>query len=169
MRKFILPLILPCVISGCKSPDAGTFGAVRHSTISQDRWYKPPPHSVTKRIQEKDYLNKLEFIAVTPVMKKKAIGLLCNASVVRIDDSRVKLFCGRAVSRRTYKGSAWYLVRGLFLSEATGAYSVISIGDVLWIDHASLGKTARKMERQALVVRLNRAPKRVFVTCSMIE
>ena len=62
-----------------------------------------------------------------------------------------------------------YLVRGLYLYEGTGAFSVYFRDTTLWVAHGSLGKHAVPMKRRPLVVFLEHAPTKVYVSVWMAE
>lgn len=159
-----------CVISGCSHSN----GNKQPFISPKDSWYKAPPASTVAKIREKDYLQESEFCIVDSVMQATAINLLRSTSSVCLNKAKAALFCSRNDNKRTIekassKGTTPYLVRGLFLNESTGAYSVIRLPNALWIDHGSLGKNPVKMKRQALIVFIKQQPKQVFVTCSMAE
>lgn len=62
-----------------------------------------------------------------------------------------------------------YLVRGLYLNEGTGAFSVYFRDTTLWVVHGSLGKHAVPMKRRPLVVFLEHVPTKVYVSVRMAE
>ncbi len=62
-----------------------------------------------------------------------------------------------------------YLVRGLYLNEGTGAFSVYVRDTTLWVVHGSLGKHAVPMKRRPLVVFLEHVPTKVYVSVRMAE
>jgi hypothetical protein len=62
-----------------------------------------------------------------------------------------------------------YLVRGLYLNEGTGAFSVCFRDTTLWVAHGSLGSHAVPMKRRPLVVFLEHAPTKVYVSVSITE
>jgi hypothetical protein len=66
-------------------------------------------------------------------------------------------------------GTIPYLTRAVYLTKGTGSFSVSSCKDWLHVVHGSLGSGGYRMKRQALVLQLDRAPAKVFVSCSMAK
>jgi len=62
-----------------------------------------------------------------------------------------------------------YLVRGLALNEHTGRFSAFFRNSTLWVRHDCLGRHAVSMKRRPVIVFLERAPAKVYVSVHMDE
>jgi hypothetical protein len=75
-----------------------------------------------------------------------------------------------AAKARALKGKVKpYLVRALYLNEGTGQFSASFKDSTLSVFHGSLGHHAVPMKRRPLVIFLEKAPTRVYVSVSMAE
>jgi len=75
-----------------------------------------------------------------------------------------------AAKTRSLKGKLKpYLVRGVYLNEGTGAFYVYFRDTTLWVAHCCLGKHAVPMKRRPLIVFLEHAPTKVYVSVGMAE
>jgi hypothetical protein len=64
---------------------------------------------------------------------------------------------------------SFYLLRAVFLNQATGSFYVTQRGNELEVHHAYLGKHAVPMKRGAVIVALHDSPIEAYVTCRMAE
>jgi hypothetical protein len=93
--------------------------------------------------------------------------MLKKTAIVKLTSAQAGELTGKPLSGPA--GESPYLVRGLFLNEATGGFSIRYRDGMLSVDHSCLGSRPVPMTRCALVVFLKSPPKQVFVTCSMDE
>jgi hypothetical protein len=99
-------------------------------------------------------------------MEGEAERLVSDAGVVGLTQPQAERFLAKSVTLR--EGQSLYLVRGIFLNPY-GRFKVYTKDGWVWVTHGSLGKRPLPMKRQALVLQLQQAPTRVFVTCTMAE
>jgi hypothetical protein len=94
-----------------------------------------------------------------------AEALLEDAAIVPLTSEDASELAGELLPEA--RGTAPFLVRGLCLQRTTGRFTVYLDGQSLVVHHGSLGSGSGLMERQPLVLQLDRAPIEVYVTCSM--
>lgn len=141
----------------------GCMNSKRVSWTVIDTWYKAPQE---KRLQPYGWPEMAAY-EVIPSFQKKAQLLLRKKQVIRITPYEARLFLGRDVLKE--ENQELYLIRGVFLNEGTGDFSIYAKDKRVWVCHGSLGNAPVPMKRKALVVSLEHVPEELFVTCIMDE
>jgi hypothetical protein len=149
------PLLLLCLVTGCADNRAWT---------SSDPWFHPPP--VEPHDSEPIGGGRIENVIADKELE--AEDLLATAPYVEITPQQAEAFAGYPLI--PHPGARPYLVRGGYLLRRSGVFQVYYLGrgDYL-VYHECLGSTPAAMKRQALVVQLDKPPKRVFVFCRMTD
>jgi hypothetical protein len=104
----------------------------------------------------------VQFDPVHQEVLRTAIDLLAQKSWVPLEEEQVEQMTGGKI-----KGGKAFLVRALCANKATGAFSVWESNNVVVVMHSSLGSGPGLMERQPLVIHLEKCPKDVFVGLSI--
>ncbi len=112
-------------------------------------------------------LDENRFQAIEASRELEAEQMLADVSCRELTGEEAGRFLGKAFEASP--GGKSYLVRGVYLNRGNGNFSIYAKDDDLFVDHGSLGHHAVPMKRQCLVIFLEQAPKRVFVTCHMAE
>jgi len=146
-------LLLLLALAGCSDNRAWT---------STDPWFHPPavePH-------DSEPIGGGRIENVIPDKELEAEDLLSTVPYVEITSQQAEAFAGFPLI--PHPDARSYLMRGVYLSRRTGVFQVYSLGrgDYL-VYHECLGSAPSAMKRQALVVQLDKPPKRVFVFCRM--
>jgi hypothetical protein len=131
----------------------------------KDLWYQAAPEGA--REWKWAGVKKTEMALTTRQMWPKAKQMLQKVSIVKLKMTQAQALTGKRLSAPV--GEIPYLVRALYLNEATGGFSVSFLENKLWVHHDCLGNHPIPMTRSALVVFLKTIPKQVYVTCSMDE
>jgi len=130
-----------------------------------DSWYHPPGDWM--KFREVKRLPDTEVVEVAAEHLDAAISELRDVACTEISPSRASIICGKPImAQPDYR---LYLVRALFLNRDTGSFLVTQAGPDLLVEHGSLGRSEVPMKRDALVVRLQRKPERIYIACSMAE
>jgi hypothetical protein len=138
----------------------------RHrSWSSADSWFHPPGDWL--RFRQAESLPATNVVEVLPDRLVAAEEQLRDVACVAVSSDRAADLTGQKIEAGA--GAALFLVRAVYLSRATGRFSVVPVGRDLLVEHGSLGRSAVPMQRQALVVRLPREPEVVYVSCEMDE
>jgi len=128
---------------------------------TKDAWYTPGPTMEPSA----PALPKEKIYPVVDGQVAAATSLLMSASVVPVTAAQGSVFSGK-----TLTSSHLYVVRGISLNEATGAFEVFLLpADDIVVFHGSLGHSAVPMKRHPVVVELEHSPRQVYVECSMAE
>jgi hypothetical protein len=104
---------------------------------------------------------------VAPKHLAAAEEQLRDVAFVEISAAHATELTGQPFAPRA--GSSLFLVRAVYLNHGTGRYTATPLRGELLVEHESLGRLAVPMKRSALVVRLSRRPKAVYVNCGMDE
>ena len=130
-----------------------------------DSWYSPPADpSLFGRGR---CLPASDVAEVLPDRMAAAATLLRDVACVEIPEKQARELTGKAMESRA--GSRLYLVRGVYLNRGANGFDVTPMKKELLVEHGCLGRSAVPMKRQALVVRLQRKPDVVYVSCWMLE
>ncbi len=149
-------LILGVAVAGCAAGPGWT---------SEDSWYEPPPEGSLRGPGE--VLERARIHEVLEAKEAEAEALLEEVAILELTDAQASAFTGETLPQ--VPGTRAYLVRGVYLSEGTGSFSVTVYDGQLVVFHGSLGSGSYTMRRQALVIQLEQPPDDVFVTCSMTK
>jgi hypothetical protein len=108
---------------------------------------------------------------VCPVSEEKeyeAESRLATQVVMELTEREAAALTGQGLQPTS--GTKPYLLRGVYLNWGTGGYSayVLPDNDVI-VHHGCLGRFPVPMKRRAVVLRLDFAPRNVYVACSMAE
>ncbi|HWE03384.1 MAG TPA: hypothetical protein VG326_13325 [Tepidisphaeraceae bacterium] len=154
------PICLPwCLLlftlAGCGDHRAWT---------STDPWFHPPvaePH-------DSEPIGGGRIDNVVPDKELEAEEMLAAAPFVELTPQQADAFAGYPLI--PHPGARPYLMRGVYLRRRTGVFQVYSLGrgDYL-VYHECLGSAPAAMKRQALVVQLDKPPRRVFAFCRMTD
>ena len=145
------------LLFGCMCVDRRAFTTV-------DPWYNPPP---VRRPAEALPVNPARVHQVVEARKAETEMLLDEAPCTEVSVERASALTGKVLTLRP--GTRPFLVRSLYLNRQTGRFSLYMDGVNLYVHHGSLGRGPVPMQRQPLVVELDRKPRTVYVTCSMAE
>lgn len=167
MNRKMLPLCF--FLSGALvSAGAVLYGCASNhrAWTTQDSWYNAAPPETPPR-REWEQLDRARIHEVLESKELQAEVLLQDVSVVELSAEQAAEFIGEALPDQP--GTQPYLARGVYLNRGTGSFSVYILENQLLVHHASLGRRAVPMKRQALVLQLEQKPQDVFLTCSMAE
>lgn len=132
-----------------------------------DSWYAPVPGGVgpyTSGISPIDDANMHEVVGARLTA---AEAFLKDVSCVEISVEQAAELTGKPLPQA--EGAKLFLVRGVCLRRDTGRFAVYVKGTELLVHHGCLGTGPVPMNRQPLVVQVQKRPVRVYVTCSMAE
>lgn len=157
MRMIYYIILLSILFGfGCAGVDGSAW------TV-KDSWYNAPKE---KNLVPWNWAEK-EFYETKQATQKEAQALLEKRQIVKISIGQLNYFAKQQV--QAVENYAFYIVRGVFLNEETGGFSIFIEGKRLWVYHGSLGHFPVPMKRKALIVSLDQMPDEVFVTCMMDE
>jgi len=126
-----------------------------------DSWYRPPPE------QWSHGALPLTALHVVDAKRTLAEAMLVNESAR--PPSLAEASNLSQVNATPEPSMTFYLVRAVYLNEATGSFYVSQKGSELKVHHGCSGGHAVPMKRTAVIVQLRESPTEVFVTCSMAE
>ena len=135
------------------------------ASSSLDSWFRPPAN--WNGFRQAPRLPDSDILEVAPGGAAAAVEQLRNAACLEISAEQAAEIAGRKTL--SAGDGKWYLVRGVCLNRGTGKFTVVEVGSELLVEHGSLGHSAVPMKRQPLIVRLQRKPETVYVSCSMDE
>lgn len=139
------------------------IGYERKAWTVKDTWYNAPMENGLVPWDWKE--NKI--YEVKPELQNEAQSLLNEKQITQITLDQVNYFSGKEL--KNIAAYDFYLIRGVFLNEGTGYFSVYSKEKQVWVYHGSLGHSPVPMKRKALIVVLDEMPDIIFVTCMMDE
>jgi hypothetical protein len=127
-----------------------------------DSWYRPTDGRAVARDGAELPVHEVQEGRIPA-----ACSRLENASWVTLEPDDASDLVGTALTPAA--GQQFYLVRAVFLNRGTGGFSAWRANECLYVHHGSLGHFPVPMKRTALVLELDRAPKDVYISCSMAE
>ena len=135
----------------------------RNAWTIKDSWYHEPDET---GLTPWDW-NEIKYYEIKPNLQNEAQAILKDSQIIEISNKELIYFSDQPIQISGSK--KMYLVRGVFLNEGTGSFSIYSKGNQLWVYHGSLGHNPVPMKRKALVIALNQKPVEIFITCMMDE
>jgi hypothetical protein len=132
----------------------------------KDFWYRLPDNDLLSVLYRLS-LDRSRFAPVQESSRAAAEELLRENPFLKIDAEKANELVGGEV------GSAgdgeYYLLRGLYLQEETGSFTVYTRGGQVVVQHACPGRSPVPMNRTAVVARLSEPPTDVYTICSTDE
>ena len=161
-RTVTLTVLLLVILPGCgrmseRSSDAWT---------TQDSWYRAPETELLLDLYETP-LDEARFAPVQESSRAAAEELLRDDPFLKIDAEKANELVGSEVGSEG--DGEYYLLRGLYLQEGTGSFTVYARGGQVLVYHGCLGRSPVPMNRRAVVARLSEPPTDVYITCGMDE
>ena len=154
----ILTLLLLLGAFGC-----ATKGHLDPAWTERDAWMKEPPFWLPYPYE----WEKVPCSAVVASRSKEAVALLRDVPAIALTTEQVSLF--RPDLSPVRDDLTPYLVRAVFLNEGNGTFGASTHKGLLLIAHGCLGNEPVPMRRGAVIVRLPESPRKVYVTCGMVE
>jgi hypothetical protein len=151
---------------------AGCMSTHRHNAWLRDQpvdsWYHvPQSFGEIPHVKGGNLIADDKIFEVTGARELEAEKMLESNALVELSAEAAQQMVGETF--HSLEGCTPYLARGLFLSKGTGRWQIYELGDKLEVSHMCLGKHARPIRRQAVVLLLKTKPAEVFVTCEMAE
>ena len=128
------------------------------SCSTSNQWFSPPPLTVKGKknwIKEsycelkspyiEKYIKKLKNVDFIPVDREKALEVCDNNAKITSDHNL-------------------YISRALYIGKETGDFEIMSMEDLIWINHESLAHRSAKLSKCAVLLILNKKPKKIFIT-----
>lgn len=128
-----------------------------------DEWYREPPEAMNYSNWE--VINGQRVYGVRIDRVKEATLLLLNVKYVGMSVQQAQYYADKQIDENGE--GKYYLIRGIYVSAAIP--TVMIYEDVLLVDISGPGKSPRPMRRQPVIVRLDKEPSDVYVTCGMYE
>lgn len=125
---------------------------------SAQDWVRSPPAKLSKTSNWQNVSHceiKKEYL-------DSYLERLRSKSLIKVSPDLVKNLCTQPTSFANTKEA--FIVRALFIGEHTGEYTVSSHEGSIWVNHESLASSSTKIKKSALVLLLDQAPDRVYVT-----
>jgi hypothetical protein len=161
-KTVMLTTLLLVILPGCgrmsgRSTDAWT---------PQDSWYRAPENDLLWKLYDSP-LDRAQFAPVHESSRAAAEELLRDDPFLKIDAEKANELVGSEVGLEG--DGEYYLLRGLYLQEGTGSFTVHARGGQVLVYHGCLGRSPVPMNRTAVVARLSEPPTDVYTMCSMDE
>jgi hypothetical protein len=158
--KHLLTLLLACCMSGCMLD--------HRAASSGNSWFNPPPQRKRDIYDNGKELSRDRLRPVSESKESEAESLLAVQAFVELTEQDAASFTDNGL--RPAPGTKPFLARGVYLNWGTGGFGayVLPENDI-FVDHVCLGRFAVPMKRRAVVLRLEHAPRNVYVGCSMAE
>jgi hypothetical protein len=134
-----------------------------------DSWYRLPDNDLLQELYRLS-LDRSRFAPVQESSRAAAEELLRDDPFIKIDAEKVNELVGSEVGSEG--DGEYYLLRGLYLQEGTGSFTVYTRGGQVVVHHGCPGVTGRSpvpMNRTAVVARLSEPPTDVYTMCTMDE
>jgi hypothetical protein len=169
-RKIILPtaivalvgFLIVVIVLLCRTTHPGTPEQDSETTA----WLKLPTveQVVDWQWNEVDPTNVWR---VSQAVLTQAVEQLANRPIVKLDEDDFLRYTGEKFRQGEQRQP--YLVRGVFLKDSAGRFTVRHRDDVLWVRYGTLGRGKLHLVKMALVVILSREPTSVLVDGEIAE
>jgi hypothetical protein len=161
-KTITLTVLMLVILSGCgKTSDTSTS-----AWTGQDSWYRAPENELLSDLYESP-LDRARFAPVQESSRAAAEELLRDDPSRQIDAEKAKELVGSEVG--SDGDGELYLLRGLYLQEGTGSFTVYAREGHVLVHHGCLGHGPVPMNRTAVVARLSQPPTDVYTMCTMDE
>lgn len=143
------------------------LSACNQQGATDDSWYRSPPEGNPLWHWEGEKIPQTHIHIVIKSKKQETEKLLENISILEITIQQATEFIGKPLPEIV--GIKPYLVRGVYYGDdiKTGRFSAYLLHNQLRIHYGALGDWKPAMQRQVLVIQLERMPSVVFITLSM--
>ncbi len=161
-KTVMLTTLLLVIIAGCGKMSGGSADA----WTTQDSWYRAPENDLLWQLYDSP-LDRARFAPVQESSRAVAEELLRDGPFVKIEAEKAKELLGSEVASED--DGEYYLLRGLYLQEGTGSFTVYAREGQVLVHHGCLGRSPVPMNRTAVVARLPAPPTDVYTMCTMDE
>lgn len=127
MLRLLITLAIVFVLAGCNSTSQKAWSV-------ENSWFNEPSDT---NMMPWDW-NEVAFSEVGKGSQKHAQRLLQDSPVVEISKEQMVAFAANKLD--VSNDVKFYLLRGVYLNEHTGSFSVYSRSSLLWVYHGSLGR-----------------------------
>jgi len=161
-RTVMLAVLLLVIASGCGEVSERSGGA----WTTQDSWYREPDGELLWDLYDSP-LDRGRFAPVQELNRAAAEELLRDGPFLQIDAEKANELVGSELG--SDGDGECYLLRGLYLQEGTGSFTVYAREGRVLVHHGCLGSGPVPMNRTAVVARLSDPPIEVYTMCTMDE
>lgn len=152
---------------GCSEPPSDMKpGRSPKAYTTSDDWFHPPPADF-RMVPKGTIVGSEDFAVVRFDLQAKAQATLADREFKPIDDGEAAELTGRRFALA--RGFKLFLLRGVYLDEASGAFAISYQGRSVVVDHTCKGSNPLPMNKKAVVAALPMTPDKVYVTCGMTE
>jgi hypothetical protein len=136
-------------------------------TKTPESWLTELPFEEFMDFTEQHIVPREDIYILPPSTQLEAEALLQRTSAVQLSQSKAEALMEKELPSRS--DLALFLVRGVSQNQETGSFECMFFRRLLLVSYGAMGSQSLPMKRQPIIVRLPERPKKIFVTCSVMD